>query len=417
MMSAKSSIKALVKRVPGLHRLLVYVWYTVRLAARRYAELIFIYFAKRNVIYHLGVYGVGANAGDDVLYQELEKICDKILGKPLQWHHRFIGGEVSRFEVHVINKVAAAVIVGGHGLMMVDTHKNPNSGWQFNITIQNLERLRVPLIIAAVGYNVFREQGAFQPIFDKHIAKCIEKSAFFGLRNYGSIDAVRRHVPVPLHEKVSFQPCPTTLVRHYYPERGHMPSCASKKVGICLAFDRLQNRFQEKHMHVFSALIDYAEWLQTEYQAKIQFFVHTAYDIKQKELCAFFADRGWPLIAITDLCASEVFSFYQPYSLIVGMRGHSLMIPFGLGIPTLSLTTQNKQRWFIETLERPEWSIEATDPMVLDQLKAQTTRIFDDPERVQTHLRNMQNQFVSITENNVRAIANSVASQCGASRR
>jgi hypothetical protein len=413
----KNAIRFLIKKQPWLHRVLVDFWCVRWPAVRRHAELVCIYFTKRNVIYHLGVYGVGGNAGDDVLYRELENVADSIVGKPLLWHHRFIGGEVSRLEVAVINRVARAVVVGGHGLMMVDTHKNANSGWQFNITIQNLERLQVPLVIAAVGYNVFRGQGDFQSIFNRHIARCVEKSVFFGLRNYGSMQAVKSHLPVALHDKVSFQPCPTTLIRHYYPERAPSHPSNEQKVGICLAFDRLQNRFGGRHYEIFDDIAHYAHWLKTVMNLDARFFVHTAYDLKQSELCSFFSEKGWPLVSISGFSVSEIYQYYRQYSLVVGMRGHSLMIPFGLGVPVLSITTQNKQRWFIETLNHDEWSIEATDPKLLKLLKAQTLQILESLDLVRVDLQKMQRLFVETTEKNIQSIREHVAPHCRATKR
>jgi len=37
------------------------------------------------------------------------------------------------------------------------------------------------------------------------------------------------------------------------------------------------------------------------------------------------------------------------------------MIPFGLSLPTISLTTQDKQKYFLETIGHIDWSIDVNN--------------------------------------------------------
>ena len=92
------------------------------------------------------------------------------------------------------------IIVGGHGLIMPESNKNNNSGWGFNIKIQNLKKIKVPVIFFSIGYNVFRNNDKFVPVFRNHIQECVRKSLFFGLRNYGSINEVKKYLPEDLQK-------------------------------------------------------------------------------------------------------------------------------------------------------------------------------------------------------------------------
>lgn len=48
--------------------------------------------------------------------------------------------------------------------------------------------------MVAVGYNRFRSQDDFEPYFKDNINKIAEKSIFIGLRNNGSIKALKNYV-------------------------------------------------------------------------------------------------------------------------------------------------------------------------------------------------------------------------------
>lgn len=86
-------------------------------------------------------------------------------------------------------------------------------------------------------------------------------------------------------------------------------------------------------------------------------------------------DKGVEILSISGQTYEKIFEFYMTKTLIVGMRGHSLMIPWGLGTPVISLTTQNKQKWFIEIMGHNERSIEVEQEDILKPLNQQTTHI------------------------------------------
>jgi hypothetical protein len=65
-----------------------------------------------------------------------------------------------------------------------------------------LREIQVPLALFAVGYNRFRGQKDFDPIFTDHLRLLAEKCVYIGLRNHGSIEAVKNYLPQDLHQKV-----------------------------------------------------------------------------------------------------------------------------------------------------------------------------------------------------------------------
>ena len=86
-------------------------------------------------------------------------------------------------------------------------NKTP-SDWQFNISNKNLNKIKIPIIVYGVGFNRFRGQPNFGEKFKKNIKILHKKSLFFGLRNQGSINQIKKIIgPI-----FFLQPCVTTFI-------------------------------------------------------------------------------------------------------------------------------------------------------------------------------------------------------------
>src|SRR5690606_35253924 len=110
-----------------------------------------------------------------------------------------------------INK-SKGVIIGGSGLFLKDTNPNMLSGWQWSCSLEMLKKIRTPITLFAVGYNRFRNQEDFDPVFSEHLNLLAEKSIYIGLRNQGSIINVEKYLTKENKKKVRYQPCPTTII-------------------------------------------------------------------------------------------------------------------------------------------------------------------------------------------------------------
>lgn len=374
---------------------------------RNLLSLYLIHFFKKNVIFHYGVFGNKINVGDNILYYKLEGIADKLFKENQVWVHRNLhAGKITFLEILLINKISKAIIIGGHGLLMVDTNKNKNSGWQYNISIKNLKKLKVPIVITAIGYNRFRNQQDFIPIFKEHITWLVENSLHFGLRNYGSINALKKYIPERLHDKLIFQPCPTTMISSFFPELITETRERKKKVGICVAFDRYQNRFGDNPVRIFNDIFKFSEKLKDE-NIHVEFFIHNKTDLQNMIASKIFEKNGYKLFPLYKLTENEIYDYYQNFELIAGMRGHSLMIPYGLQVPILSLTTQDKQKWFIESIKHPEWNIEVESDFST-VLYRQTKKVLRDIDQVKADISLMQSEFKKITIENFEFIKSNI---------
>src|SRR5690606_6593805 len=136
------------------------------------------------------------------------------------------------------------VVIGGGGLFLKDTNKNTVSGWQWPCSIEMLEKIKVPVVLYAVGYNRFRGQEEFEPYFRDNIVAFAEKAEYIGLRNYGSINAIKNYLPETLHSKLRYQPCMTTFLSQLYPELCEYDN-KQDFIAVNAAFDRSHLRFGE----------------------------------------------------------------------------------------------------------------------------------------------------------------------------
>lgn len=322
---------------------------TIRRAARR---------IRGPYLAHYGIHEAG-NAGDTVLFWAVRELFDRVTGRK-HWLRESVWDKVDSDTVNRINKEAGGVIVGGGGLLLRDTRPNPNSGWQWNCSAELIARLDVPLTIFAIGYNRFRDQAEFEDVFRENIRILVEQSSFFGLRNTGSIQAVAEYLPVSLQDRLSFQPCPTTVIGRFAPEfcRPHsLPP--PKRLALNCAFDRHWLRFAGSEAPILTQICKAMKWA-TEHGWELHLSVHargddTVLPYLLREEVPFTEHQlyGHPV--------SKVLEFYRHMPLTIGMRGHSQMIPFGLGNAILSLASHDKLLYFLDDIGHSEWGIDVQD--------------------------------------------------------
>ncbi|MCC9690569.1 hypothetical protein [Streptomyces sp. MNU103] len=68
-----------------------------------------------------------------------------------------------------------------------------------------------------------------------------------------------------------------------------------------------------------------------------------------------------PVVPMYDFGNDEIRDLYARTRLVIGMRGHAGMIPFGVGTPIVSLISHPKMAYFLADIERPEWGVSVHD--------------------------------------------------------
>jgi polysaccharide pyruvyl transferase WcaK-like protein len=351
--------------------------------------------SNKNFIYHYGIFGKYRNIGDNLLYYQIEELFDNNLNCKNIWYNRLALGEISLLEVLLINNKCSILIVGGHGLLMPESNKNNNSGWGFNIKIGNLKKIKIPIIFFAIGYNVFRGQDRFYPIFREHLNECIKKSIFFGLRNYGSIEKIKNIISNDLCPKIKYQPCPTTIQE--ISENIVNGNYKDNKIAISVAFNKIKKRYNNIN-DIISKLVDYGKYMQNN-GFEVYFFGHHLFDVFSK-YAKCLKENGFSVLPLYGKTKKEIYKIYRNNKIIISMRGHGLMIPFGLSIPTISLTNQDKQKWFLETIGYEEWNLEINDDFYKKLLNT-TFEILSNYNTIMKNLILKKEDNKIITKNNM----------------
>lgn len=301
---------------------------------------------------HFGVHMPRNNAGDTVLFDMVERLFDNQI-TPFQWHLTNLRKRVDDTDVDRINQTARAVLVGGGGLFMKNENPQSPSGWQWNITVDQVRRIRPPLILFAVGYNQFRGAEPLGRKFEEHLEATIDQAMFVGLRNSGSIAGLKAHLPEALHSKLRLQPCMTTTLKHYVPVANIAPAEGSRDIAINLAFDQRHLRFGGNEDRI---LADIAKIL--KHAISLGYRLHAAVHSWDDDPMVDFLRKERIDARVTRLNLDgpqKIVGFYARMPLTIGMRGHAQMIPFGCGNAIYSVISHNKMKYFLDDIGHPEW--------------------------------------------------------------
>lgn len=307
---------------------------------------------QSKLIYHIGAYNA-KNAGDVVildcvqrLFPEYEFLCreDRIA---------FNKGDIT-----TINNYADLVLIGGGGLFLKDTAPNDVSGWRWNCSIPLLEEIEKPIAVLGVGYNRFRNQDDFIPVFSRHISTLVEKSSFFGLREKDGAILMSNYLEDELVKKVEYQPCPASFCGILHPE---IKRKKAKRIIFAPAMDRVVLRYNGQEKQIFSEI---NKILESFYKGGYDILVacHCGGDITAMQ----YLNNNFSVVNISNWGAMEILELYSSAEFVFGMRLHSLVIPLGLGVPFMGIASHDKILRFASDIGHPEWSADITNIIPID---------------------------------------------------
>jgi polysaccharide pyruvyl transferase WcaK-like protein len=345
------------------------------------------------------------NAGDTLVPVTVRDAIDAGVG-PARWQARHAHRIVDDRMLALLNR-SQGIVIGGGGLFLRDTNANTHSGWQWSCSLEQLRRIERPIAIFAVGYNRFRGHEEFAPIFAEHLTAVTDRSIFVGLRNRGSIEAVKRYIPDSLHHKLRFQPCATTLAKRLYPDlapgvvrQSALPDDAP--IVLNCAFDRIPLRYGPRQEQISSDIAQAA--LTLEKRAPLRYYSHLAND---DPMLAYLADAGvrfehWRLY---EKSPQEILRAYAEARVTIGMRGHAQMIPFGCGRPIVSLVSHDKMWYFLDDIGARDWGVEVDVPDLASQIVATVEKVLSDECATVTRIERAQDELWRTTMANVADLA------------
>lgn len=340
---------------------------------------------------HVAYYpGPTGNFGDVVLPLAVRAAIETATA-PITWRPYHAHQVVDDVTVEQFN-AQRAVVVGGGGLFLPDTSPNGSSGWQWNVDNDHLERISTPLALFAVGYNLFPGQTFKGTLFQDSLVKVADKAQFLGLRNHGSIDRVRSALPASLQDKVRYVPCPTTILARIRP-LATAPTTGTGRVLLNAAFDRRSRRFGESYGEFLEEMVRLIDGVRAA-GAEIAYAAHLASDERLVNDLRRSFDRELPVERLYNNPLEESLAVYRDASLVIGMRGHATMVPFGLGTPVLSIVSHPKMRYFLEDIGRLSWAFDATTPDLGERLLESALDIVAREDEVRREVHALQEQLV-----------------------
>lgn len=338
------------------------------------------------------------NFGDLVLPWSVRRMVER-QNPVASWQAQHVHRVVDEQALERIN-ATDAIFVGGGGLFLPDTMPNASSGWQWNISNEMLEKITTPLAVTAVGLNLFPGQEFEGDTFRRSLTALVEKSTVFGLRNTGSVRRIQEMLPPGLADKVQFLPCPTTINGLLMPAfEGRRPGTGSSSgkqvVHLNAAFDRAERRFAGDYSSFLEQIAKFIRALPDHVEVRCAAHLRNdetiATDLKSQY------DIDLPMDRLQNLTARDGLDLYASSSLVIGMRGHAGMIPFGVGTPIISLVSHPKMQYFLDDIEHPEWGLSVHDPELAGKLLELANDVLANEDRYRNDVLAAREKLDTIT--------------------
>lgn len=264
----------------------------------------------------------------------------------------------NKTDIDRINK-ADVLFVSGHGMFIYDSFPNTVSDWQWGISSELLEEIKIPIVVYSVGFNRFRGQLDFNENFNKTVTKLIEKSIFFSLRNSGSCNAIKKYAPQRLHEHIKLNYCPTLLFNEAFAINTKL--LRSNSVGFVLGGDRLKNRHKNLYKY-----IDHIKKFVTYLNRKGKTTILVTHNFDDAWIGRYIKfDRQ---IDFGKKGSEFIYKTYSTIDVVVGDKGHSQMIPFACGCKIISPISHDKVKWFLDDMGLQEYGIDESDDYLAEKL-------------------------------------------------
>lgn len=346
-----------------------------------------------NVI-HFGIHNKeNKNSGDTLLFQTTRDLFD-LHFKDINWTLKNLWEPVDSNTIEFINREMDCILIGGGGLFLKDQKgaEESVSGWQWNCSTEALKMITIPIIIFGVGYNRFRNQEDFDPIFTENLQALSQSCIFLGLRNTGSIENVKRYIG---DENPFFlQYCPTTILSRIY---DHIEIENNDKIlSFNLAYDRPAFRFGNREKELLQNMASFLEYVHETSDYNIHITLHKHIDA---EILKYLPDNvAFEVINLTESNANQIMEYYSKIDLAVGMRGHAQLIPFGFNKKMISIISHNKMQYFLDDIKL-DLGVDVDSATFLNDLISKFEEVKNSPS-ISDELMRAQNHIWESTNSN-----------------
>lgn len=314
-------------------------------------------------IWHHGAWN--RNFGDWVLFDSIQHHLCQAARRPL--HFLPIDSQRTVYSEALINKLnkeAQILLIGGGGLIFNRPEDHSQSGWQFNISLTDIYKIKVPIVIYGIGFNRFPYDPNLMPdILNDHLYTVQEQAALFSVRNTGTQNELIRRGLNPSKIKVVpdagiFAPSSILPVPGLNSQR--------KTIGVNLAGDRPSHRYpgstalpEEEELKCAQLLAQALREVVEKENAQVLFLPHIL-EVDESMRDIFTRELNDRFVCLHEACptiyppaaatASLLVGAYDLCDLIIGMRGHACLIAYGRGIPFLAMGSHAKNKFLLDHL-------------------------------------------------------------------
>lgn len=239
---------------------------------------------------------------------------------------------------------AHGIIIGGGGLFF----RQPTaSGWYFPLSESELGALGLPAITYATGLNQeFSSETAWQ-LDQSFITAVARYHNAFSLKSVRDLWSRKMLIDAGVSD-LHLVPCPSAFLPPL-PWYSLTIDKAIPVVGISITDRSLTPSQRTKLLDSF---FSFARWL-TKNKYLPLFIMHDSAD--DMHLAKQLTQNHFNCIIVNT--AREAISLYQRCIVVIGMRGHSLILASGQCVPLLAISYNKKIDAFMELLEMEKYSI------------------------------------------------------------
>jgi polysaccharide pyruvyl transferase WcaK-like protein len=304
------------------------------------------------------------NFGDWVLHDAVQHHLSGAAAVPM----RFVSVDSQRTTygrdlIGKLNAEADLLVVGGGGLIFHRPEDESRSGWQWNIGLDDLDRIEVPFVVNAIGYNRFpHDERPWPAVLDAHLLRVQQRAELFSVRNSGTRRELVRRGLDP--ERIAVVPDAGLFAPCHAVDLGPAVAEAPLVIGVNVAGDRPEHRHpapsERNELVCVEALAIALRQVLDERGGLVLMLPHVVdLDERFDALMRFHlgarrvvslrhaAPHVFPPSSAT---ASLLVGAYDRCDAVVGMRGHACLIAAGRGKPFLAWGSHAKNAFLIEDL-------------------------------------------------------------------
>ena len=286
-----------------------------------------------------------ANWGDKALCYAAQKQFENTFGE-ISWGNVNCRGIYTEDDVDFIN-LYDLIIVGPGGLILPDTAENYRSGWQWGISSELMRKIKIPIIVYSIGWNLFPGQVNNDKVLRENLQTLASMSTFLSLRHSEDVSIFNEYTDT---DKAVLNFCPSICIDEFKVND-------SKKVGINIAGDRSKIRYHDIDLVI----------------KNIRRFIHLlelrGYEPIIVNHMMVDSEMGYRItrnsnvrrVDLSERSVAHGIEFYRSLGYMFATRGHAQMIPMGLGVKTASLISHPKLSRFLNDISADSTAIDIND--------------------------------------------------------